>query len=63
MCQKCNKEVLVELGRNVSNCYHGADWCSCKVRQFLGMLGLFEVDDDGEEVRFITSWFPKGEHL
>lgn len=60
MCQTCNKEVLVDQGRQVHNCIHGGEWCSCKVRQFLDILGLHEVDDDGEEVRYITDWFPKG---
>lgn len=60
MCEACNKEVLVELGRNVHNCAaHGDSWCSCKVREFLGILGLCELDDDGEEVRFITEWVTK----
>lgn len=61
MCEACDKEVLVEIGRNVDNCEaHGDFWCSCKVRQYLRLLGIYEVDDDGEEVRFITNWFPKG---
>lgn len=34
-------EALVELGRQVDNCEkHGDAWCSCKVRQFLGMASL-----------------------
>lgn len=61
MCEKCNKEVLVDLGRQVHNCEHGDSWCSCKVREYISLLGLFEVDDDGVEVRFITDWFPKDE--
>lgn len=63
MCKKCNLEILVDLGRQVSNCNHGGDWCSCKVRQYLGLLGIWELDDDGIEVRFATDWFPYGTHL
>lgn len=60
MCEACNKEILVDLGRVVDNCErHGDSWCSCKVRQFIRLLGLYEVDDDGEEVRFMSDWFPK----
>lgn len=62
MCQKCNKELLVEIGRNVDNCYHGSDWCSCKVRQFLDLIGIWELDDDGDEIRFATEWFTKATH-
>lgn len=60
MCEACNKEVLVDLGRVVDNCERHSDlWCSCKVRQFIRLLGLYEVDDDDGEVRFMTDWFPK----
>lgn len=60
MCEMCKKEILVDLGQQVDNCEaHGDLWCSCKVRQFINLLGLYELDDDGEEVRFITEWFPK----
>lgn len=60
MCEACNKEILVDQGRLVNNCMrHGNIWCSCKVRQFLNIIGLHELDDDDEEVRFITEWFPK----
>lgn len=62
MCQKCNKEILVDQGRLVSFCErHGDEWCSCKVRQFIDLLGLVEVDNDGNEIRFITNWFPTNE--
>lgn len=62
MCEKCNMEILVDLGRQVHNCRHGGEWCSCKVREYLRLLGIMEIDDDGEEVRWATEWFPKVEH-
>lgn len=61
MCEACNREILVDLGRQVDNCErHGDSWCSCKVRQYLSLIGLFQFDDEGEEVRYLTDWFPKG---
>lgn len=37
---------LVELGRSVDNCSaHGADWCSCKVKQYLAALRVALTDD------------------
>lgn len=62
MCEACNREVLVELGRQVDNCEkHGDTWCSCKVRQYINLLGLEEHHDAGDEVRYMTDWFMKNE--
>ena len=54
------ENVLVELGRHVDNCVpHGDAWCSCKVKQYIGLMGMWVLDDDGVgEVRFATKWFP-----
>lgn len=55
----CSKDTLLELGRQINACEaHGDLWCSCKVRQYISLLGLSELDEGGE-VRFMTGLFPK----